>query len=377
MPLITHVATTATTTTTVTTNMTNLYLRPKERTIHCHNTAKKTAQINQQQQPHGRHHHQNPLGFTRIHCTSTFLRNNNESPLIHTVPSTPVTGENPVLIMHLHDCTLPSPSPTQFADGNQFNDYTQQEVKEEEYDVKNDGKLYKPPFQYENNIQRSLSRNVALQREHVLEKTTNNDLFLETNSIHQQDFTAYSYGHDDGDSSSLAMITPPPPYDTPRTSSKEKDGNRTEQAIPILSSSSTTLTANKKNERQYLFFNNREIFNIGSLAVGGNGGSDGGGGGVGSSGGDSLIHKTQQQSHSSHFTTSGNAKHSLGSAISNAITPTKLSAAAAAMFAAPQLNRKWTHLSRKRRRRHHNSNDCKELDKLVLKSVDWDDTDIY
>lgn len=42
------------------------------------------------------------------------------------------------------------------------------------------------------------------------------------------------------------------------------------------------------------------------------------------------------------------------------------------------LNRKWTKFNRRsHRRRNSSSGDSKELDKLVLKSMEWDDNDIY
>ncbi|KAH8335252.1 hypothetical protein KR067_011914 [Drosophila pandora] len=123
---------------------------------------------------------------------------------------------------------------------------------------------------------------------------------------------------DEEDTSSLAMITPPPPYDTPRGASA---------ATPPL-----------PPPRRFRF-GNRELFSM----------SPAGGGATPTA--------------------------------SSAITPTKLSAAAAAMFAAPQvatqLNRKWAHLQRRRRRRNSSSGDSKELDKLVLQSVDWDENEMY
>lgn len=128
--------------------------------------------------------------------------------------------------------------------------------------------------------------------------------------------------HDQEDTSSLAMITPPPPYDTPHLI-----------ASPPL-----------PPPRRFRF-GNRELFSM----------SPAGGGATPTA--------------------------SAGQRGSSAITPTKLSAAAAAMFAAPQmatqLNRKWAHLQRKRRRRNSSSGDSKELDKLVLQSVDWDENEMY
>lgn len=118
------------------------------------------------------------------------------------------------------------------------------------------------------------------------------------------------------ETSSLAMITPPPPYDTPLG------------AAAAVASSVPPLPPPRKFR-----FGNRELFSM-----------------------------------------------SPGTPKSNAITPTKLSAAAAAMFATPQmaqLNRKWAHLQRKRRRRNSSNGDSKELDKLVLQSVDWDENEMY
>ncbi|KAH8410619.1 hypothetical protein KR009_006700 [Drosophila setifemur] len=121
------------------------------------------------------------------------------------------------------------------------------------------------------------------------------------------------------DTSSLAMIAPPPLYDTPRS------GN-------------SVMSPPLQPPRRFRF-NNRELFSESP---------DGG--------------RTTPTT-------------------SSAITPTKLSAAAAAMFAAPQvatqLNRKWAHLQRRRRRRNSSSGDSKELDQLVLQSVDWDENDMY
>ncbi|KAH8376673.1 hypothetical protein KR093_000730 [Drosophila rubida] len=124
----------------------------------------------------------------------------------------------------------------------------------------------------------------------------------------------------DEDTSSLAMITPPPPYDTPQLS---------------LGAAASAAAAPPPPPPRKFRFGNRELF---SMSPG------------------------------------------TPSAKSNAITPTKLSAAAAAMFATPQmaqLNRKWAHLQRKRRRRNSSNGDSKELDKLVLQSVDWDENEMY
>ncbi|TMW43979.1 hypothetical protein DOY81_010940 [Sarcophaga bullata] len=161
----------------------------------------------------------------------------------------------------------------------------------------------------------------------------------------------------DEDSSSMAMITPPPPYDTPYTKQKVLQPYcYPTQRYPQHQAAYTAPKAQRSHHgahtRKYIFNNNREQFNISS------------------SNGNSSSNSIQQQPQSS----------SLGSTITNAITPTKLSAAAAAMFAAPQmvqLNRKWSNLHRKRRRRNSSSGDSKELDKLVLQSVDWDENDIY
>ncbi|EDW03510.1 GH11273 [Drosophila grimshawi] len=121
------------------------------------------------------------------------------------------------------------------------------------------------------------------------------------------------------DTSSLAMITPPPPYDTPQ--------------LALASDSLGAVAAPPLPPPRRFRFGNRELFSM-----------------------------------------------SPGTPKSNAITPTKLSAAAAAMFATPQmvqLNRKWAHLQRKRRRRNSSNGDSKELDKLVLQSVDWDENEMY
>lgn len=130
--------------------------------------------------------------------------------------------------------------------------------------------------------------------------------------------------HDLEDTSSLAMITPPPPYDTPHL-----------------------VTSPPLPPPRRFRFGNRELFSM----------SPAGGGATPTASGSTTNRG------------------------SSAITPTKLSAAAAAMFAAPQmatqLNRKWAHLQRKRRRRNSSSGDSKELDKLVLQSVDWDENEIY
>lgn len=125
----------------------------------------------------------------------------------------------------------------------------------------------------------------------------------------------------DVDTSSLAMITPPPPYDTPQL------------AVAAAGAASNSNRAPPLPPPRRFRFGNRELFSM-----------------------------------------------SPGTPKSNAITPTKLSAAAAAMFATPQmaqLNRKWAHLQRKRRRRNSSNGDSKELDKLVLQSVDWDENEMY
>ncbi|ALC39863.1 maker551 [Drosophila busckii] len=120
------------------------------------------------------------------------------------------------------------------------------------------------------------------------------------------------------DTSSLAMITPPPPYDQPQLTT----------AVASSVAAAPPLPPPRKFR-----FGNRELFSM-----------------------------------------------SPGTPKSSAITPTKLGAAAAAMFATPQmaqLNRKWAHLQRKRRRRNSSNGDSKELDKLVLQSVDWDENEMY
>ncbi|KAL9927449.1 LOW QUALITY PROTEIN: semaphorin 1a [Glossina fuscipes fuscipes] len=199
--------------------------------------------------------------------------------------------------------------------------------------------LYMPPYSYPN-----CSLNICEDDDDYY----NDDLFKETGDNH-----AFDLPHDnDGDSSSLAMITPPPPYDTPPHRQQSQQQLTKKSSLASLSLTNSTARGQRSHApttRKYLF-NNRELFNISSSN--------------GNSSSNSLQQDQQQQT------------SSLAGTLSNAITPTKLSAAAAAMFAAPQLNRKWN-LHRKRRRRNSSSGDSKELDKLVLQSVDWDDNDIY
>lgn len=271
-----------------------------------------------------------------------------KTSLAKSVPATPVQV-NPLTTNHF------VPSSPDFYDDN--------------YDDDDDDILYMPPYSYPNCSLDMLNGDIA---------DYNFDNVYHFNNGHQQPGAgeeeeehfreALGDNHPldlqrdmDEDSSSMAMITPPPPYDTPYSkhqtplytySSSQRYQPPQHQAAYTAPKSQRSHNGSSAHTRKYIFNNNREQFNISS------------------SNGNSSSNSIQQQPQSS----------SLGSTLTNAITPTKLSAAAAAMFAAPQmvqLNRKWSNLHRKRRRRNSSSGDSKELDKLVLQSVDWDENDIY
>uniref|UniRef100_A0A1I8QBF7 Semaphorin-1A n=1 Tax=Stomoxys calcitrans TaxID=35570 RepID=A0A1I8QBF7_STOCA len=384
---------TKTTTTNNTANKTNEKAKGLAKTTNSTTTTNhQHNKLETKRNRHRHHHHHNSNGHSNSHqngCNNIHSNSSrrHRSSLAKSVPVTPVQANSTT------NQFLPSST-----DYNDDDDDDEEDEDDETHAIYNNGMVYTPPYSYpifsleyqqeQQQQQNHKDHHVPQQqyqqshRRMFQREQDEEEIFREACS----DQHPLELGRDrEDDSSSLAMITPPPPYDTPYRKQQQQQQHQqqhnhlnsssslqhqqhqqqqkhklnSQHSAPHYSNYNSSSYASAKSRsdmppqsRKYLF-SNRETFTISSS----NGNSS-----------SNSIHQQPLQS------------TSLAGTLTNAITPTKLSAAAAAMFAAPQmvhLNRKWSNLHRKRRRRNSSSGDSKELDKLVLQSVDWDENDIY